>query len=87
VGAGCACAGRGGWHGCINRALPLAQAFVAALAAIDMSASQLLKQTDLLTVLLAYHVSTDVYPTVQSLVAARTVKTLLTNDTLTISRT
>jgi hypothetical protein len=49
-----------------------------------MSAEQLLSKTELLTTVLANHISNDVYPTVQSLVAARTVKTP-TNDTLTIS--
>jgi hypothetical protein len=49
-----------------------------------MSAAQLLAQTELLTTVLTYHVSATVYPTVESLVAAKTVKTL-TDDTLTIS--
>ncbi len=49
-----------------------------------MTTAQLLAQTDLLTAVLANHVSTSIYPTVASLVAAKTVKTLI-NDTLTIS--
>jgi hypothetical protein len=49
-----------------------------------MSAAQLLAQTDLVKFVLTYHASATIYPTVESLVAAKTVTTL-TNDTLTFS--
>jgi hypothetical protein len=54
------------------------------MVVLTQSRGSLLYQTDLLKYLLGYHVSATVYPTVESLVAAKTVKTI-TNDTLAIS--
>ncbi len=55
-----------------------------ALAGLNMSAEQLLAQTDLLTFVLLYHISTEVYPTTDAMVDAKTVTTL-SNQTLTFS--
>jgi hypothetical protein len=65
--------------------LPFAsQAFAAALAALNLTAAQLLNSTALLTSVLLYHVSATVYPTVASLIAAKTIATAA-NGSLSVS--
>jgi hypothetical protein len=63
---------------------PPAQAFASAIAALNTTAAALLNQTDLLTVFLGYHASTQVYDSEAALVAAGKVLTMA-NQTVTIS--
>lgn len=57
---------------------------MAALTALNLTAAQLLGSGALLQNVLLYHVSAAVYPTVASLVAAKTITTA-TNATLSVS--
>jgi hypothetical protein len=59
------------------------QAFAVAMYALNYTADQLLAQKELLQVVLGYHVSATVYPTVASMAAAKTIPTLI-NATLSV---
>jgi hypothetical protein len=57
---------------------------MAALTALNLTAAQLLNSTKLLSEVLLYHVSATPYPTIASLVAAKTIATA-GNGSLSVS--